>query len=117
MTSCGDRPVRFISRIDCCGKIGAIPLPAAFIAATCPGVARPMRSPKPKLGCKPRTENRSILITKTSSQSNGKKASHRVHRGHGEMHAEMPLKSMHCHSRFGTCRLMLLGDLCGLCGL
>ena len=52
----GVRPVRAISRIDCCGKIGSIPAPARRIASTCPGVARPIRSPKPKLGLRPRVE-------------------------------------------------------------
>ena len=42
--------MRVISRIDCCGKIGSIPVPDRFIAATWPGVARPIRSPNPKLG-------------------------------------------------------------------
>ncbi len=50
----GERPVRAISRIDCCGKIGAIPAPARRIASTWPGVASPIRSPKPKLGSRPR---------------------------------------------------------------
>ncbi len=49
MTSVGVRPVRVISRIDCCGKIGAIAEkpPTARTARTWPGVARPRRSPRP----------------------------------------------------------------------
>ena len=53
ITSTGVRPVRCISRIDCCGKIGWIGTPAARRACTWPGVARPIRSPKPKLGSSP----------------------------------------------------------------
>ena len=49
ITSIGVRPVRVISRIDCCGKIGAIAAkpPTARTARTWPGVARPRRSPRP----------------------------------------------------------------------
>src|SRR5512142_1271538 len=54
MTRRGMRPVRAISRIDCWGKIGSMPAPPRRIASTWPGVARPMRSPKPKLGRSPR---------------------------------------------------------------
>ena len=31
-----------------------MPAPQRFIDATCPGVARPVRSPNPKLGAKPK---------------------------------------------------------------
>ncbi len=47
ITSIGVRCVRAISRIDCCGKIGAIAPPTARTARTWPGVARPRRSPRP----------------------------------------------------------------------
>ena len=49
ITSIGVRPVRVISRIDCCGKIGAMAAkpPTARTARTWPGVARPRRSPRP----------------------------------------------------------------------
>ena len=57
----GVRDVRVISRIDCWGKMGAIPAPASFIAATCPGVAKPIRSPNPKLGVIPNVVQVSVM--------------------------------------------------------
>ena len=61
MTSAGVRPVRVISRIDCCGKIGAIAVkpPTARTARTWPGVARPRRSPRPADVRVPRGRGRS----------------------------------------------------------
>src|SRR3954454_7254526 len=57
MTCLGVRLVRDISRIDCCAKIGRIaPRPARRRASTCPGVARPRRSPKPKLAARASVE-------------------------------------------------------------
>src|SRR4051794_34874694 len=53
ITCDGVRWVRVISRMDCCAKIGLIPPPARLRDSTCPGVARPVRSPKPKLDDKP----------------------------------------------------------------
>src|SRR5258708_4544704 len=50
----GVRLVRVISRIDCWAKIGAMPAPAWRMATTSPAVARPRRSPKPKVGARPR---------------------------------------------------------------
>jgi hypothetical protein len=41
------RAVRVISRMDCWAKTGAMEPPTAWSARTCPGVARPRRSPKP----------------------------------------------------------------------
>src|SRR2546421_3825794 len=40
--------------MDCWAKMGAMLWPARRIDSTWPGVARPIRSPKPKLGFKPR---------------------------------------------------------------
>jgi hypothetical protein len=67
LTCRGVRFVRVISRIDCCAKIGSIPDPCCFMAATWPGVARPMRSPKPKLGARP--SGTGLFVIEVSSKS------------------------------------------------
>jgi hypothetical protein len=41
--------------MDCCAQIGRIEEPERRSASTWPGVANPVRSPKPKLGSRPRT--------------------------------------------------------------
>src|ERR1700722_18471212 len=74
ITCCGVRLVRVISRIDCWAKIGSMPEPVRFSAAACPGVARPRRSPNPKLGFNPSVVGRFsffMMISLSSNNSDG----------------------------------------------
>src|SRR5271170_1765504 len=68
ITCCGLRCVRVISRMLCWANMGLIEPPAFLRAATWPGVASPVRSPKPKLAARPRTVGAGTVAIARSPQ-------------------------------------------------